>query len=161
MKTYKKRTRVLWYESAGFAVILGCIWTVELTGVENLVLWGKPRAINWPGVTMETLLILMVWAVVFVLSRRLVSHLLYLEAFLRVCAWCRKVGYEDKWIPLEEFFEQGLHVGTTHGVCPACLQKLKDDTTRFFRQQSAKGTIPRGQDRTTATAMDKGAKPVA
>ncbi len=70
---------------------------------------------------------------VFLFTYRLVKHLVYLEKFIRVCSWCRKVCYRHEWMPLEEYFKSGFHVGTTHGICADCLQKAKDDTTRFFK----------------------------
>lgn len=100
---------------------------------------------HWRGdLVMETLLILLVWVLVFLFTRRLVSHLLYLEGFLRVCSWSRKIGYQGKWMPLEEYFEKGFHIGATHGVCPVCLEKEKEDTTRFFRQESFHQAEPSG-----------------
>lgn len=66
------------------------------------------------------------------------AHLLYLEGFLRVCAWCRKVGYNDKWLTLEDYFDAGFHVGTTHGMCPDCFRKMEEDTAQFRREQLKK-----------------------
>ena len=144
MKIHKNRSWVLWYECVGFAVIICSFWIVGLSGVANLVFGGEPNVIDWRSFTMETLLILLVWAVVFLFTRRLVSHLLYMEGFLRICSWCRKVDYQDKWMPLEEYFEKGFHVGTTHGVCPACFEKLKEDTTQFLHHECCKEAKPSG-----------------
>ncbi len=41
-------------------------------------------------------------------------------------------------MPLEDYFTRGLPVGTTHGICPECLKKAKEDTTRFFRRKGAR-----------------------
>jgi hypothetical protein len=144
MKMHKNASWVLWYECVGFALIIGFCWTVELTGLASLAFGGEPHTISWRVVTIETLLILLVWGVVFLFTRRLVAHLFYLEGFLRICSWCRRIGYQDNWIPLEEYFEKGFHVGTTHGVCPACFEKEKEETTRFFRQESGKQIQPSG-----------------
>ena len=59
------------------------------------------------------------------LTRRLVLRLHYLEEFLRVCSWCRKLSAGTEWIPVEEFFEQ-----TSHGMCPACLAEQKGKLRR-------------------------------
>lgn len=45
----------------------------------------------------------------------------YLEEFVRVCAWCRKLNVGEEWIPVEEFFERKFETMTSHGMCPACL----------------------------------------
>jgi hypothetical protein len=47
-----------------------------------------------------------------------------LEGFLRVCAWCRKIGHEDEWLPLEEYFDRHLDTKTTHAICPGCANDL-------------------------------------
>ena len=81
---------------------------------------------------METVVTLAVWLPVFVLTKRLVAHLYYLEGFLRVCAWCRKIGHEDKWFPIEEYFSKGFAIKTSHGICPKCaedqLHKLPENS---------------------------------
>lgn len=41
-----------------------------------------------------------------ILTKRLVSRLYYLEGFLRICAWRKKLEHNGEWIPLEEFFER-------------------------------------------------------
>ncbi len=41
-------------------------------------------------------------------------------------------------MPLEDYFARGFQVGTTHGICPECLKKAKEDTTRFFRRKGAR-----------------------
>ena len=118
-------------------MIIALCWLREMTGLAKLLFGAEPRTGDWRMAATGTLLILLVWWFVFSLTHRLVSHLVYLEKFIRVCAWCGKLCYRDKWMPLEEYFERGCHVGTTHGICPECLEKAKDDTTRFFRRTAS------------------------
>jgi hypothetical protein len=125
----------MWYLSAGFAVMIMLSWVAQLTDLPHLILGGEPRAHDWRVAALHTWFILMVWAVCFLLIRRLVAQLVYLEGFLRICAWCRKVGYKDRWLPLEEYFIQGFRVGTTHGICPECFKKAEEDTTQFFKRR--------------------------
>ena len=139
MRIGKSRSWVLWYVSLGFGLIILLIWVEELAGLSWLVLGGDPHKSDWRGATVLSLLIVVVWAVVFLVMKHLVAHLLYLEGFLRVCAWCRKVGYKDKWLPLEDYFVQGFHVETTHGMCPQCLKKLEEDTAHLRREDVKHG----------------------
>jgi hypothetical protein len=138
MKLHKSRWWVLAYECLAAIMVIGFCWLNEMTGLAPLLFGAEPRPGDWRNAALGTLLILLAWAVVFFFTYRLVQHLVYLEKFIRVCAWCRKVCYKDKWLPLEEYFRRGLHVGTTHGICPECLQKAKDDTSRFFRRRLSK-----------------------
>ncbi len=111
-------------------------WVAELTDLPHVLLGGEPHADDWRVAALHTWFLLVVWAVCFLLMKRLVAHLLYLEGFLRVCSWCRKVGYKDKWLPLEAYLSEGLRVRTTHGMCPECFKKAQEDTTQFFKRKS-------------------------
>jgi hypothetical protein len=120
--------RVLWYECIGFGMLIMLSWVGGAQHWAEYLFGGKLQAGNWRDSAMETVLILCIWGVVFGLTKKLVNHLHYLEGFIRVCAWCRKVGYEDNWVKLEHYFAEGFHIQTTHGMCPECLRQLEEDT---------------------------------
>jgi hypothetical protein len=124
----KKGRRILWYEGLGFFLIISLSWADEMLNLPYLIFPG-PGHSNWREAAMETIVVLTVWLVVFVLTRRLLARLYYLEGFLRVCAWCHKIGHGEEWLPMEQYFERGFHIDTSHGICPACAQKMtsKDD----------------------------------
>jgi len=134
MKLHKSRSWVLGYEGVGFGMIIVFSWLREFTRLGPLLYGGESHERSWRDPAIETLLIMAVWGVVFIFTNRLLGHVVYLEGFLRVCSWCRKIGYKDTWIPLEEYFRRGFHVGTTHGVCPECFEKLKEETSQFRRK---------------------------
>ena len=53
----------------------------------------------------------MVFAVslpLFLATRRRLRRLYHVEGYLRVCAWCRRIGDGDEWLPMEEHFEKGF-----------------------------------------------------
>jgi hypothetical protein len=136
MKVLKSGSRVIWYECFGFGLILLLSWLNQLVDLPHLLVGGEAHASKWRDSAMETMLILLIWAFVLSLTKRLVQRLHYLEGLLRVCAWCRKVGHHGKWMRLEDYFAEGLQIGTTHGVCPDCLKKLEEDTRLLYRSQS-------------------------
>lgn len=136
MKVIRSGWRVLWYQSLGFGFILLLCWLNKLVDLPHLLIGGEVHASKWRDSAMETVMILLVWAFVLSVTGRLVARLRYLEGLLRVCAWCRKVGHSGKWMSLEEYFAEGLHVGTTHGVCPDCLKKLEEDTKLLYRSEA-------------------------
>jgi hypothetical protein len=140
MTLHRKRVWVLIYECIGFVLIIAFCWLREMTGMAEFLFGGPPNRGDWRDATLGTLLILLVWVVVFYFTYRLIKHLLYLEGFVRVCGWCRKLCYRGEWIPLEDYFERGFHVGTTHGICPECFEKAHADTAQFH--QSAKSKAP-------------------
>ncbi len=125
----------MWYECFGFGLILLISWIHKLVDLPHLVLGGEAHANRWRDSLMETMLILLIWAFVVSLTKRLVERLHYLEGLLRICAWCRKVGHGEKWMRLEDYLAEGFQIGTTHGVCPDCLKKMEEDTQRYYRSQ--------------------------
>jgi hypothetical protein len=135
MKIGKSRSWVLWYVSFGFALMILLSWLDELIGLSRIVFGGEPHVSDWRDATMQSLLIITVWVVVLLVMKKLVAHLLYLEGFLKICAWCRRVGYEDKWLPLERYFEESFHVETSHGMCPECFEKIVEHPRKRRRKR--------------------------
>jgi hypothetical protein len=69
----------------------------------------------------------LIWVWVHLATRRLLKRLHYLEEFLRVCSWCHKVCHEGEWLTMEKYFNSKFATQTSHGMCPECLQKEKED----------------------------------
>jgi len=54
-----------------------------------------------------------------------------LAGLLPICANCHNLRTEqNRWIRLEEFFEQRTEAIFSHGICPACEQKFDDGDRR-------------------------------
>ena len=117
-----KAQQILWYETLGFLCLIALSWANELFSLPHYLFGGGPHS-NWHEATLETVFLLAVWLVVFFFTRRLLGRLYYLEGFLRVCAWCRKIGHEEDWRTLEDYFAHGFDIKTSHGMCPSCQQK--------------------------------------
>ncbi len=47
-------------------------------------------------------------------------RLRFLEDFIRVCAWCRKVEVAEEWVSFEDYMKVRHDVKSTHGICPEC-----------------------------------------
>jgi hypothetical protein len=109
-------------ELLGFALIIALSWANELAGLTRLLLGGEQQN-DWRESVIETIVVIMVAVPVVVRTKRIVSRLHYLERFLRICAWCKKLNRDDEWIPVEEFFERGFETTTSHGMCPDCLAR--------------------------------------
>ncbi|HEY2330007.1 MAG TPA: hypothetical protein VGI63_09375, partial [Verrucomicrobiae bacterium] len=63
-------------------------------------------------------------------TRRILERISYLEKFMRVCSWCRRINYHGEWISLEEFMRQGFDTPTTHGICSQCLDQQRAASAR-------------------------------
>jgi hypothetical protein len=123
MKNSDYPAKIYGIEAIGFSAIIALSWADELIGLPG-VIWGGPASSNWREAALETFVTLLVWLSVHIVTRKLMTRLRYLEEFLIVCAWCRKIGHKNEWIPIEEYFARHLDTKTSHGICPECARKL-------------------------------------
>jgi hypothetical protein len=103
-------------------------WLTEALRIPHY-LFGDPFEPNWKRAILRTIVLLLIWAWVHFLTRRLLKRLHYLEGFLHVCSWCRKVSDNDEWLALENFFNSKFATRTSHGMCPECLKKKVEELT--------------------------------
>jgi len=118
----KSADSILRQEALGFSLIVVLSWAVEILHVPHL-LFDEPSAPNWTRALLRTLVVIAVWIWVHVATKRLLRRLHELEEYLLICSWCRKVGYEGKWLTTEQFFGSKFHQEASHGICPDCAKK--------------------------------------
>jgi hypothetical protein len=121
-----KSNRILWVEATAFLLIIVLSWLTEIIRIPHL-LYGENFTPNYHRAVLRTVVILLIWFWVNVATRKLIRRLHYLEEFLRVCGWCRKVSYGNEWIEMETYLKSKFATKTSHGMCPACLQKKKNE----------------------------------
>ena len=127
----RKRTqRILWYETVGFLLLVALSWLNELISLPHLI-FGTGEHSSLHEAMLETTAIVTVWLVVMVFTKRLMQRLFYLDGFLRVCAWCRKIGHEEEWTTVEDYFARGFAIKTSHGMCPGCQAKWVEETKKL------------------------------
>jgi|NGEPerStandDraft_6_1074524.scaffolds.fasta_scaffold00634_6 hypothetical protein len=119
MQTSRGASKLIWYEAMGFGTIIAISWLDELIGLPQL-LFGGASVPNWKESVLESGITLLVAIPTLLLSSRLTRRLYRLEGFLRLCAWCRKVELDGRWVPVEEFLLARLDTVTSHGMCPDC-----------------------------------------
>ena len=123
MKKNSQLTRIVLYQNLGFLGIMVISYLDELLKLPTLLFSEHPFAFLFRRSTLDILLILAVWFLVSTSTRRILERIRYLEKFMRVCAWCRRINFKGEWMPLEEFMRQGFDTPTTHGICTVCLTK--------------------------------------
>lgn len=127
MKATKEKTSgILWIEASGFTFIIMMSWLSEALRFP-LYAFGDTSTPNWHRALARTGVLLAIWLWVHLLTRRLLKRLHHLEEYLRICSWCRKVEHNDEWMPMETYFNSKFATKTSHGMCPECLQKKKDE----------------------------------
>ena len=125
-QTRAKSNAILWIEASGFVFMIVMSWLTEVLRIPHY-LFGEPFARDWDRALLRTVVIILIWAWVHFLTARLLKRLHYLEEFLRICGWCRKVCHEGEWLEMEKYFKSRFATKTSHGMCPECLQKKKDE----------------------------------
>ena len=130
MRFSKSWRKVLVYQAIGFALLIGFVWFEDVRGLPQFLFGGGNHVHDWRDSAMATLVILYVAAIILGLTLRLLERLRHLEDMLKICAWCRKIGHHNQWLKMEDYFERGFQIYTTHGMCPDCLKKVQEDAQR-------------------------------
>jgi hypothetical protein len=120
--TKKKWNPILWVEALGFSLLIALCWLTEAVRLPHLI-YGESFTPNWHRALFRTIVVSLVWLSVHLATRRLLKRLHYLEEFLRVCGWCRKVCHDGEWLEMEKFLNSKFATKTSHGMCPECMKK--------------------------------------
>ncbi len=57
-----------------------------------------------------------------------------LKGFIPICAWCKKIrDDEGYWNQLEAYISERTDAVFSHGLCPECAEKHRDEIRRFRR----------------------------
>ena len=121
-----KSNRILWVEAIAFLMIIALSWLTEAIRIPHLI-YGESFVPNWHRAILRTVVIALIWFWVHLATKKLLKRLHYLEEFLRVCGWCRKVSHGTEWIEMERYLKSKFATKTSHGMCPDCLRKKKDE----------------------------------
>ena len=139
MKKNSQLTRIVLYQNLGFLGIMAICYLDELLKLPSLIFSDHPFAFVYRRSTLDMLLVLAVWFLVSASTRRILDRIRYLEKFMRVCSWCRRIDYNGEWMRLEEFMHQGFDTPTTHGICQECLRQQQEalENSKEAREKAA------------------------
>jgi len=126
---------VLLCQSIGFLVIIALSWFDEVIGLRTLVFGNNPYISDFRESTFEMLFVLAVWFIVIGTTRRVLTRMSQLEKYLRVCAWCRRVGVQNEWVQWEEFMARRFETQTSHGICDDCVRRQRTALAELNRKQ--------------------------
>ncbi|MEI9960953.1 MAG: hypothetical protein WDM76_07405 [Limisphaerales bacterium] len=121
-QTKKGWNSILWIEAFGFSLIITLSWLTEMIRLPHLI-FGESFVPNWDRAILRSVVVVAIWVWVHLATQRLLKRLHYLEEFLRVCSWCRKVCHDGKWLTMEEYFNSKFATQTSHGMCPECMKE--------------------------------------
>ena len=141
MKKNSQLTKIVLYQNLGFLGIMVLGFLDDLIKLPSLIFSDHPFAFFYRRTTLDMLLVLGVWLLVGASTRRILERVRYLERFMRVCSWCRRIDYKGEWMRLEEFMRQSFDTPTTHGICKECLERQQAAAERA-RQRKRPETPP-------------------
>jgi hypothetical protein len=136
MKNLKTRDWALVAGEAGlFFIVTIVLWLDEYMDLPYRVLGAAPTPYRPQEYILETVSILIVAVVVITITALTMRRARKVERFLRVCAWCRKIWVDDKWVSLEEYALKMHSLKSSHGICDECVTRLDQK-----REQKRTGT---------------------
>jgi hypothetical protein len=120
-----------------FALVLFVLWLDEFIDLPYLLFGAPSKPFRLEEFLIETVLILIVAPIVIAVTFFIQYRSRRIEQFLRVCAWCRKVWMDDKWVRFEDYIQKSQALRSSHGICEECLskQKLQAKQKREDKQQ--------------------------
>lgn len=123
MKDSVYQKAVLAIELIGFFAVLAIIWLDEYVDVPFRYFGAAKTPPRPEEYWFETLSVLVVGAAVFSATLVILRRLRYLEKFILVCAWCRKVLVDGVWLTFEDYMKAEHDVEPSHGICPTCRDR--------------------------------------
>jgi hypothetical protein len=133
----KAEPKILLYQGIGFLTIIALSWLDDWLGLSSLIFGEHPWLPEFHQSALVMLFILVTWLLVANATRRVLERVKYLERFMRVCAWCRRIDYKGRWVKLEEFLQQSFDTPTSHGICQECFDKVNADIENARRKRAA------------------------
>lgn len=119
--------RILMAEWIGFSILLVALWLNEVLDLPRRFFGAPATPVNWRESAVESVLVLLLAALVTSLTRSILARIKYLEGFLLVCAACKRICVNDCWIPFDVFLRDHSDVAISHGLCPHCAETLRRD----------------------------------
>jgi hypothetical protein len=123
MKALNRDRLVIAVESLSFVLVLAILWLDEFVDIPYLYFGAPATPYRLAEYEIETVSIVAVAMLVVVSTLIIQRRSRRFEAYLRVCAWCKKVWLDGKWVPFEEYLEMKHEVKASHGICDECMKK--------------------------------------
>jgi hypothetical protein len=125
MKIQKQHTYekvILGLELLGFAAVIAVIWLDEFVDLPHRFFGALKTPLRPEEFWFESLTVLLVASVIVSATLWVFQRLRFLEGFLQVCAWCRKVNVGEEWVSFEQYLKRETDVQLSHSICPECRE---------------------------------------
>ncbi len=113
---------VMLYEALAFGLVIAIIWADELFDMPYYF-FGSVGNVRWQEALWESGLVFLLGVLAIYLTYRDLNRIRYLEGFLPVCSYCKRIRAGEHWIPIEEYISDHSAAYFSHGLCPECLHR--------------------------------------
>ena len=83
----------------------------------------------------ESVAVMFLGLLVVITSGILLERIRYLQGFLPVCRWCRKIKVGDQWMSITTYLEDYTEEAASFGLCPSCAEKRQAIQASLGRRQ--------------------------
>ena len=118
---------IIGYEALGFGLIILLLWVDEIFDFPHYILGAPATPVNWKESILESSAVFLLGAYIIYLSYKMLRKLKYLEGFLPVCSFCKKIRIDKEWIQLEQYISDHSDAVFSHSLCPDCMQEHYGD----------------------------------
>ncbi|MFH1019437.1 MAG: hypothetical protein V1782_02330 [Pseudomonadota bacterium] len=119
----KITARTISYQLIGYGILLFLITGDELFDFPHNIFGAPATPINWTETVIEGTYILLLCAFTIYLSLRYLKRIKFLEGFLPICSFCKKIRKGEEWTSLEKYMSDHSEALFSHGLCPECAEK--------------------------------------
>jgi len=125
MMLRKRDWGVIAGEAGLFFIVLIVLYLDEYVDLPYHMLGAAQTPYRPQEYVLESLSVLVVAIIVIMVTYIILRRTARLERFLRVCAWCRKVWVNEKWVSFEEYALKRHSLKSSHGICDECVDRLE------------------------------------
>lgn len=127
----------------GYGLLLLLIAGNELFDFPHNIFGTPATPVNWPETFIEGTYIVCLGAFTTYWSFSYLQRIKFLEGFLPICSYCKKIRKGDGWTSLEKYMSEHSEARFSHGLCPDCAEKYYGE---YLHPEKGKPLQERTQD---------------
>lgn len=120
------RAALVWH-SVGFAIVIVLLWADEFFELIFNYYGGNWSSGNVQESAIRTVIVIFLWIFSSYKVHQVLSRLAYLESFMHICAWCKRIEKDENWMSLEEHVAAETGKKASHGICPECAARMEEE----------------------------------
>ncbi|MDA8139651.1 MAG: hypothetical protein M0036_13455 [Desulfobacteraceae bacterium] len=120
---------IFFWQTAVLACLFALTFVNEFLDVPHYLFgdqtttWGQRKG----EILIESVIFLVVVIIETGIFRNLMRRIKILEGILPICAGCKKIRHQERWLPVESYISQHSEAEFSHSMCPQCLHEYYPD----------------------------------